>query len=636
VDSRLGRGDAQTHAEETLRLLAGAANAVRLYPESSPLREAAITRFTEASAALAVHGPLQFVVDRGRFIIEGTPIGAAYPQVGALAEALHALQVGQLIIAPGITASEVASFLQMLGMEARAVRASGGARDALVRAGVSNLALVEVSLRASTEEGIMGVDLTAAPIEDIAAELPAIAHEWLSSLQQGDGRDDMAAAIDRMEAAARDLAAQRVSEALLRLDEATRTNIITAAMQADHSGQKMDGMLRVVAKMNPAALARLLKLVATKTGQEPNALAGMIELPPEVLKELQVLLSPSPQTEVQRGVPADPGIESMAQDMSEAQEQDAERIEHLVDSAKKTSPAGRALATTIDVARLHPDENAVIALGDAIPSAIRASAFKEVESAVSLLRELAENERLTPRITQIRAALADPKLLADVCRVLSKNPAQEGAISILSAAGLPGAEALMTCYIESAEAERAALQPIAARLSESIGPVASRIVRAGEPEAAAAVVRLLLSLRDKRVLPTVAQALEHLDIAVRSAAITAIAGIPGAESTQLLQKALSHWDPETRRTAAHEIGSHGIRDAVPALLRALEDMGVIERNHELKKEVLKSLELLRPAEAIPVLTRMANRRMVIGKQNRELRYLARRVLASIRTDDSAT
>jgi hypothetical protein len=635
VESRPGHGT-QTRAEEALRLLAGAANAVRLYPESSPLREAAIRRFTETSAALSAQAPLQFVVDRKGFVIEGTPVGQAYPQVAALAESLHALQVGQLIVAPGITEREVKVFLQILGLEARAVRGAGGMRDALLHAEVSNLAVVEVSLRTSTEAGIMGIDLTVAPIEEIAEELPGLAHEWLTTMQEGSGSDDMAAAIDRLETAARDLATRRVAEALLRLDESTRTNIVTAAMQADSSGKRMDGMLRVIAKMTPAALARLLKIVASRFGQEPSALADMIDIPPEVARELQALLTPPAQTAEQRGVPSDPRIEEMAQDMTDAQEQDSERIEQLVAVAKSTPPAGRALATTVDIAHLRPYKSSLEALGEAIPPAIRASAFREVGAAVSLLRELASNSELSPVIAQIRSTFSDPELLGEVCRGLADNPEEEGAVAILLTAGPAGAEALMATYIGATEAGRVALQPTVARLTESIGPVASRIVRTGDPRAAAAVVRVLLSLRDKRVLPTIAQALEHLDVEVRSAAITAIAELPGIESTQLLQKALSHWDPETRRLAASEIGRLGIRDAVPTLLKTLEDMRFFDRNHELKKEVLKSLEILRPAEAVPILNRITKRRLVIGKQNRELRYLARRVLASIQRENSGT
>ncbi len=635
MESRRTQG-AQGRAEETLRLLAGAANAVRLYPESSPLREAAIARFTQASSALAAQGPLQFAVDRKRFIIDGTPVGHAYPQVAALAEALHALQVGQLIIAPGITPHEVKSFLAILGMEARNVRSSGGMRDALVKASVSNLAVVEVSLRASTEDGIMGLDLTTAPAEEIASELPGLAHQWLATSREGAGRDDMATAIDTLESAARDLAAKRVTEALLRLDEAMRTNVITAAMQADPSGKRMDGMLRVIAKMNPSALARLLRLVASRTGQDTDSLLGLVELPPEVAAELQALLTPAPQTDEQRGVPADPRIEEMASDMSDAQEQDSARIEQLVSEVKQTSPAGRALETTVDIARMRPSEESIKALGEALPPAVQARAFPAAEAALALLQELSADAVLGPAVTQARTTIADPGLLADVCTSLIEGPAEQGAVTVVVAAGPVGAEALLGSYVDATEAGRNALRPAAVRLTESIGPVASRIVRTGDLEAATSVLSLLGSLNDKRVVPTMAQALEHLDAGVRCTAVTSIAEVPGAESTRILSGALAHTDVETRRMAAKEIGRLNVRDAVPALIEVLDDAGLAGRNHELKKEVLRSLDVMRPAEAIPALSRIAQRRFVIGKQNREIRYLARRVLAGIREDQSIT
>jgi HEAT repeat protein len=94
-------------------------------------------------------------------------------------------------------------------------------------------------------------------------------------------------------------------------------------------------------------------------------------------------------------------------------------------------------------------------------------------------------------------------------------------------------------------------------------------------------------------------------------------------------KALAHWDPETRRIAAREIGRTGNTGALPALLKIMAEVSLFERNYELKKEVLKSLESLHSPQAVPVLRRLARRGFVIGKKNRELRYLAQRVLESL-------
>jgi hypothetical protein len=76
-------------------------------------------------------------------------------------------------------------------------------------------------------------------------------------------------------------------------------------------------------------------------------------------------------------------------------------------------------------------------------------------------------------------------------------------------------------------------------------------------------------------------------------------------------------------------------EAVPALLRIIAVVNLFERNYELKKEVLKSLESLSDPRAIPVLERLAGRSVVIGKKNRELRYLARRILEALRRQQRA-
>jgi HEAT repeat protein len=154
-------------------------------------------------------------------------------------------------------------------------------------------------------------------------------------------------------------------------------------------------------------------------------------------------------------------------------------------------------------------------------------------------------------------------------------------------------------------------------------------MRSGEVGAAIAVVGLLGALHMRRVIPTIALALDHLDNQVRKAAIVTIADADGSERAPLLQRALGHWDPETRRLAAREIGRARVSDAVPALLKIVAEVSVFERNYELKKEVLQSLAALQSPEAEPTLRRLANRPFVLGKKNRELRYLAQRALGSM-------
>ncbi|MCE5204474.1 MAG: HEAT repeat domain-containing protein [Coriobacteriales bacterium] len=589
-----GANEPALHAEELLRLLAAASTAVRLYPDTSPMRMDAINRFAEASHRLTAQGPIQMRVDRGRFLLGEHSIGSAGTAIAGLAETLHALQVGQLIIAPGVAPHEAETFLRILGQDSRSVRASGGIRQALLEAGVSNIAVVEVTLRASTEEGLAGLDLTSAPLEEIGEKTAVAAHNWARAIAAGETPfDEIALSIERLEAAARGLATRRVAEALLRLDEDTRIRVLESALVNGPSGTPMNGLLDVIAHMPAAALARLLRLTAERTGAAPDSLAAMLELPPEVARELAALLAPSPASESEQGVPFSPEVEDIAAEVAENNDHDQMRIEELMRRATKTAAAARALRTTVLVTEAQPSEDGVRALGDAVTAALRSGAYDELGEAFRLLQQLSASPELATSATAVRTSVA---------------------------------EEVIEAYAVAAESARDMLATQVSHMSEALAPVAARILRGGDPAKAASAVRLVASVGDKRLTPMLAQAVDHLDIGVRTAAIEALADTRRDDSTALLEKALSHWDPETRRIAAREIGRAGVTSAVPTLLRMLEEMDLFKRNYDLKKEILNSLERLAPASAIPVVKKMATRRFVWSKKGRELRYRARRTL----------
>jgi HEAT repeat protein len=232
-----------------------------------------------------------------------------------------------------------------------------------------------------------------------------------------------------------------------------------------------------------------------------------------------------------------------------------------------------------------------------------------------------------------RSKIADPEILSVVCRAPLTDADAAIAGEILVAAGTPGAEALMDAYLEADDHTRSLLTPVVRRMGEPLMQVASRRLRSDDSETAAAILSMLPSLGDKRAVVVMTQGLEHLDVSVRFAAVRALAETPGDEGKQALAKSLGHWDPETRRFVIREIGRVQAHEGTRGLVRILEDINVFERNHELKKEAIKSLESLGSPEAIPVLRRWANRKFVIGRKNKELRFLARQ--ATLRLEDAS-
>ena len=611
-------------AEETARLLQSAANAARLYPASSDLPMQAVSRFLErANEVTNSIGPLRYVIDPHEIKVGDTVLGAGQSQMTSFAETLHAMQVGQLVIAPGVNADEVNSFVTILNTDPGEVRRQG-MRSLLVTAGVTHIAVIEVTLRASTEEGILGLDLTTASLDEIGPQAVAVAEKWSTTAAESRGVDDMAEALDRLEEATRDIAAARVAEALLRLDETSRMRVLSMSLRGDSTGTRMQGMFNVIAHMNPSALARLLSLVAMQAGAEPSRLATAMSLPPEVAEQIMQLLAPSPRTEAECGVPETPEVESIeAELVAETDESDLEAQKAL---ASPTLAAGRALATTVAISRLQPDVESVRAIAHALPGAARDGAFEQAREALRRLDELDSDPALALEVEQARATLQDPEILADVCRAPINDAGAAMAGEILKAAGAAGADALLTFYLDANESQRSLFGPVVRGMGDSLITVASRRIRTDDSASVMAVLRLMPMLGDKRVVPLLLGALENLDSEVRRTAVTALADLPGTEGKAALSKALSHWDPETRRFAVREIGRVRATAAVPQLVRILEDINFLERNHELKKEVIKSLESIGSPDALPVLRRWAGRPFVFGRKNKELRFLARRAV----------
>lgn len=617
-------------AEKALRLLASATAAVRLYPASSSLPREAVEKFTAGAAEATAGGPVRVTVERKGFRVGGNAVGSEQGHTFALAETLHALQVGELIIASGTSDAEVEAFVRIANTDPDEIRRSGGARKALVEAGVSHLAVMEVSLRVSDEEGLAGLDLTRAPLDDIADAVLNAVENRARGAKTGPVEDEVAGAIGGLEEATRGLAQERIATALLRLDEESRKRILGLSLVADTEGRRMDGMLSVIATMKPAALARLLKLVAAQVGTDPRRVAHAMELPPETLKALALIMQPGPSPEPDFGVTPETQAREMA--LIVGLEEDTRDIERQVAIASPSLSAGRALATATAVSRSKPDPETVRAMGEVLPRAARDGAFMMVREALRRLDEIADEPGLQNDVQAARNVLADPGVLADVCRAPATDADAAIAGEILTAAGPLGAEVLLDSYIRMPESRRSLLRPVLRGLSESALGAARLRIRSSDPTVAVAVLRVLPELGDRRAITVIAEALTSLDEQTRFAAIAALASIRTPEATAALLKALNHREPETQRHAVRTIGKARIGEAVPTMSRALEDLNVLQRTYETRREIIEAFERIGTPEAEKALRRFAQRTVGLGRKTRELRSRAIRVADELARD----
>ncbi len=607
-------------AEEAIRLLASAVGSARLYPPGSALPLEAAARFTTRINELTANGPLRFIVDPHAFRVGDTEVAAGQSQVVAFAEALHSMQVGQVVIVPGVIEQETRIFVQVANTDPKEIRTGGGPRAALVGGGVRHIAVIEVSLRASEEEGLSGLDPTTAPLDEIATEVAKAVERRAEAAATGPAGDEVADAISRLEDATRELAMERIAAAMMRLDEATRVRVLSMALATDTEGGRMEGMLGVIARMKPAALARLFTLVAGQAGIDPRRIAAAIELPPDTAKLLAFMLAPTPDVDFDSGAATTEQAEQLAEVM--AIEEDPSDIERQVAVASPALAAGRALATATAVSYSRTDIETVRAMGEVLPQATRDGSFTQVREALRRLDEIAAEPALTDAVNAARSTLAEPEVLADVCRVSDSDADAAIAGEILHAAGTAGAEALLESYVRMGAQRRSLFRPVLRGMSEGVLGVARQKLRTAEPGAAVAILDVLPTLGDKRAVPVVAGMLGSLDESVRFAAIRALAAMQSPEASAALVKALKHREPETQRYVVREIGRAKVNAAVPALSRALEDLNVFARTYETRKEIIRSLEQIGTPEAEKALRSFAAHTISIGRKNRELRNQA--------------
>lgn len=628
---------AQAHigAEDVIRALAATAAVVRLYPPTSEIPAQAVARFVTVSEQVtSALGPLRFVVEPKGFKLGEETVGEGPAQLASFAETLYAHQVGQLIVAPGVDAGETNAFLRCAASDPAATREEGGLRAVMVAAGVTHIAVIELTLRASTEEGFAGLDLTTAPLDVIGNTAAKAAAAWATSAAEGTGRDEVAEAIGGLEAATREIASERVAQALLQLDENTRSAVMAAALRTDPSGRDMDGMLSVIANMKPATLARLLMMTAARTGTDAASLMPKLELPPEAAHAISLLLRPSPRSESESGVPQVVDTETMAADAEMDSEADEDAVRAAVASADSAASATRALSTTLSLASRNPDRETVAAVGDALAPAVGAGAFSLVAKATALLREQQTDPAIADAATTALRSLSDADALSRGLASLVGPDQANDAAAVLTAAGAAGAEALLAAWLRP-EVGKAALIEAARRMPEQVLAPAGRRLRSADPAEARDLVALLTGLGDKRASGALAQALDSGAPETRMAAIDGLAAIDTDDAWSSIGATLTHPDEATARKALAAIRKAGRRKAVPAMLAVLQIGTSGSRNQALKREIIDDVRGMGATEALPVLKTIASKRFVFGRSNRELRDAARVAVSELKNRSAA-
>ena len=638
--------------EDSVRTLAAAAGSARLYPAGSPMTSAAVGRFVEAvTRATAVLGNFRLVIDPQGMRFGTRAVADGSSTISGLAETLYAQAAGQLLISPGVTAEEAAAFLGVIDTDPVTVRDAGGVRTAVAAAGVTHLALAEIDLRDdATVAAEDSFDPLAGPLSDIASSIAEAADEWADGAAAGAGNDGLAAILGGIDPIDLQAAQERMAKALLCLDERSRVAVLQQALTADATGAPMSSTLAIVARMPPAALARLLALFADGSGTRLAGALGTIKMPQEAAWALETLLASSAEAaDGPDDAPFMDDISDVAAAMAVEDPGDAMARWRLVQSATAEDSAARALETSLMVLENRPVPETVAAVGVSLNVAAHEGAWRTAERAAGALDQIGRRHpELSADVTAALAPLDDVETMRLACLAVATNEGPQGdaarsgtspatgAAEVLAMGGRAAAEALTGMYVSTTDpAQRGRLAAVAVRLSNPLAGFAARTIRDSSSADAIAMISLLSTSPSRSTVGAIGRALDHLDPVVRATALAALCSSDEPEARQAVIHAMDHWDPATRRVAAMELGRHHVDQAVEPLVKVLWKREMFERNYELRKQCIESLVQIGSPRALPGLRRMAAWRFVIDRRGRELRYLAHQAVAELEADPNA-
>lgn len=277
---------------------------------------------------------------------------------------------------------------------------------------------------------------------------------------------------------------------------------------------------------------------------------------------------------------------------------------------------------------------------DSIGLLLEWSEFEIAADAAAALTELERDETLeTAARTRVRdamASLATPRqmrLIATAMRVFKAGSREFAACRrLLGILGEHAIDPLLEVLAD--EPDMSARKALVELISEIAVYHVDRLGdRVTDPRwyFVRNVVGILGGTRRPDALPHLARTLRHTDPRVRREAIRAFAGIKDRYAEEMLVAALSDDDSQNVQLAARYLGTIGARGAVAALSLVAKGEGRGNRDIGPRVEAIEALGRLGSADAIPVLTQLAELRTILrAGRSREIKAAAEAALTVLR------
>jgi hypothetical protein len=559
---------------------------------------------------------------------------------------------------PGIDARELTTLLTVMRQERTALQAAGGLGAALREAGVATIRVKEIVLAPGAGEKdptgsalweLVGDGRGLAPehhqaiLEVLRAGPEAIGglfdqvRTMLTNAVDGHALDWPQAAFDVIKNLDRVITAQpgeeqpefygHLAAAILLLEEPVRAPLehtLAAHEHADHTARFL------LDRMSEQRLGQVVPRHALEDdgdgggparGGAGGATGAAGDQPLVVDPEVQIVRAAYTATD---GPPA-------ADPLSIAYDDSVDQLRQVMEAIDDASVTREAVETLIDVLNNQTDEaeivEAIAVVEEHVSGLVSEHEFRLLRGAVEGMVSAAERAGIREQtVSRLADRLVREQALSTFVDILWTNR------------GAKAADDVRACLVELADGLVVPLMHLLG--DETRLPVrrmlCDTIIAMGDGRAddvggfanderwylARNVAYILGRLGETRALPHVARLASHPDRRVRSEAAAALARIGGPEADAHLEKMLRDPDDRVRLKAILSLSDGGVVLAREPLVALLEQSDPFQRQFHIKQEIITVLARAGVEDALPALSRIAQRRFGFGWRARALRAAA--------------
>lgn len=664
-------------AERALKRMGKAVKTFLLYPPPHPMgAQAADSLMADLRQYMQAHGPLHVRVTKHALTLDSVTFEDGGH--GDLALYFFVRRLAGIAVKPDVTEKELAAFLSIISMDRANLEAAGGVEYLLWQAEVKHVVADELTLEQADEQEILGLGAFHALIG--RGRLSPAERERVVEILRS-GPDQVARLLENVDAATakvfKDISeAERVElvcQAIRALDRvildepledqpalnanlaAAQLHIVEPLRQSVQrvllSGAEDDPIIRVLMDhLSPEQLAQVI-FGALSSGGVADQVADYLrklgadrERARAVLASLEGRLQAegvtlgwvgdavSPKAPLLRAQePESPAIEPDASQIAVSDEEYELRLNE-VRAIDEAAAIREVILTLLEVLHHEEDMEALPAIAESLAGHLP---WMLEQRAFGLLAEVLRGLKTVAGTSTRRRA----ELASGLLKTVTEAPLIDTLLNALwNDRGTPAERELQACFRTVAdrvtatlvrilgEEPRAAMRAVLCDLLVAIGQDHIQELGAFVGDSRWYLVRnianILGRLRHPGGVPYLERLARHQEYRVRRETVDALASIGTEEAMVTLVEFIDDPDQRIRLAGLQSLDAHGVRLALPKLMRLLDARDLLNRLFELKWAAIETLGRIGREEALPALQRLARKRLVFGPRGRELRRLA--------------